>query len=83
MKDHLRKFVKDSATILWARIVAFTGFIFAVLDLASDLLQVPGINENISTLLNPRYVPWYLIAVSLITEVCRRRTLPKDKKDDA
>jgi hypothetical protein len=39
--------------------------------------ELPGIRENIQFLLNPSYVPYYIIAIALVTELARRRTLSK------
>lgn len=44
----------------------------------ADLLELPGIKESIQLLLDPRYVPYYIIAIALLTELARRRTLKKD-----
>jgi hypothetical protein len=64
-----------SATILWARLVALAGLLLAALDWLANLAGVPGVSENIRALLSPQYVPWYLIAIAIITELARRRTL--------
>lgn len=71
--------VKDwflhSATILWARLVALAGLLLTALDWLANLAGLPGVSENIRALLAPQYVPWYLIAIAIITELARRRTL--------
>ncbi len=68
---------KHSATILWARLVGFGGLVFAVLGSVADLFELPGIKEGIQALLDPRHVPYYIIAFALVTELVRRRTLNK------
>jgi hypothetical protein len=71
--------VKDwflrSATILWARLMALAGLLLAALDWLANLAGLPGVSGNIQSLLSPKYVPWYLIAIAIITELARRRTL--------
>lgn len=70
--DKLFAVFKDSATILVARLSAMSGLILgAVITLSSD----PSIQEYIRTMLRPEFVPFYLIALSLLVEIGRRRTL--------
>lgn len=73
--------VKDwflrSATILWARLVALAGLVLAGLDWLASFAGLPGVSENIRAVLAPQVVPWYLIAIAVITELARRRTLPR------
>lgn len=78
--EKIKKWFKHSATIVWARIVAFGGIFIATLGTVGDLFDLPGIRENVQVLLDPRYVPYYIIAIALITELARRRTLKKDER---
>lgn len=78
MWERIKAWFKHSATILWARIVGLGGFVFAALDATANLFELPGIRENIQLLLDPKYVPYYIIAIALVTELARRRTLTKD-----
>lgn len=78
MWEKIRAWFKYSATILWARLVGLGGLIFAVLGALADLFELPGIKESIQSLLDPRHVPYYIIAFALVTELARRRTLDKD-----
>lgn len=78
MWQRIKAWFKHSATILWARIVGLGGLVFAVLEATADLFELPGIRENIQLLLDPKYVPYYIIAIALVTELARRRTLKKD-----
>jgi len=41
------------------------------------LFELPGIRETIQLLLDPRYVPYYIIAIAHVTELARRRALGK------
>lgn len=65
--------VRRSVTIIWARMLGVVGVLLS----AASLLDAPGLQENIIALLNPKYVPMYLIAIAVITELARRRTLNK------
>jgi hypothetical protein len=78
MWERIKAWFKHSATILWARIVGLGGFVLAALDATANLFELPGIRENIQLLLDPKYVPYYIIAIALMTELARRRTLKKD-----
>lgn len=77
MWERIKAWFKHSATILWARIVGLSGLVFAALEAMGGLFELPGIKENMQLLLNPRYVPYYIIAIALVTELARRRTLDK------
>ena len=78
--EKTKSWFKHSATILWARIVALGGVLFAALGTVGDVFDFPGVKENIQVLLDPHYVPYYMIAIALITELARRRTLKKDER---
>lgn len=66
----IKKFFKDSETIFWARLQVFIGAIVAaVLSVAND----PTVSEAIKAILKPEYVPYYVIAFGIITELARRR----------
>lgn len=71
MWEKFKASFKRSATILWARIVALSG---ALLAAGLDLLGDDNIRSAIQTALEPRFIPWYVIAIGLITELARRRT---------
>ncbi len=65
---------RRSVTILWARIVALSG---VVLMSCTELIADDNINGAVKSILDPKYVPFYIIAIGLITELCRRRTVGK------
>jgi hypothetical protein len=66
---------KQSATILWARFtVAVAGFA-EVLVFVADVLGAPGVVEHIRAVLAPEHVSIMLVAVALVSEFARRRTL--------
>jgi hypothetical protein len=62
---------RNSMTILWARIVAIAGLLLAA---GQSLLADPNINGAIQQVLQPKYIPYYVIAIGLVTELARRRT---------
>ena len=71
MWNKIRSWFKNSDTILWARMQVLAGLIAALLmALASD----PNVSGAIQTALQPKYLPYYVIAIGLITEIARRRT---------
>jgi hypothetical protein len=62
----------NSLTILWARIQVLAGLLAALLmALATD----PNVTGAIQVALEPRFIPYYVIAIGLITEIARRRTI--------
>jgi len=67
----LKDWFKHSVTILWARVVAIGGVVLAILP---ALLSDPTLQNAIQTALSPQYIPFYLIAIGVITELARRRT---------
>lgn len=71
MLDKIKAWFKNSVTILWARIVAISG---AALAFVPSLTSDPNISNAIHTILKPSYLPWYVIAIGIITELARRRT---------
>lgn len=63
---------KNSITILWARIQVLAGVVAAsLLALAQD----PNVTGAIQTVLQPKFIPYYVIAIGLITEIARRRSI--------
>lgn len=75
MLDKIAAWFRHSATVLWARLVAAAGL---VLMAVQSLLQDPAVAQAIQSVLQPKYVPYYVIAIGLITELARRRTLDRD-----
>ena len=64
----------NSLTILWARIQVLAGLLAAFLmALATD----PNVTGAVQAALEPRFIPYYVIAVGLITEIARRRTISR------
>ena len=72
MWDKAKSWFKHSVTILWARVVALAGLLLMA---GQSLLQDPTINAAVQSVLQPKFVPYYVIAIGLITELARRRTV--------
>lgn len=71
MWEKIKSWFKNSVTILWARIQVVSGVVVASLvSLSSD----PNIQDAIKTALQPKFIPYYVIAIGAITEIARRRT---------
>jgi hypothetical protein len=71
MWDKIKTWFRNSVTILWARTQVLAGLVAAsVLALASD----PNVVGAIQAALEPKFIPYYVIAIGLITEMARRRT---------
>ena len=71
MWDKIKTSFKSSVTILWARVVALAGLLLAV---GQSLLSDPNVTGAIQAALQPKYIPYYVIAIGLVTEIARRRT---------
>lgn len=54
------------------RVVALAGLLLVA---GQSLLQDPNVANAIQPLLQPKLVPYYVIAIGLITELARRRTV--------
>ncbi|MCW5687994.1 MAG: hypothetical protein KIT76_05555 [Pseudolabrys sp.] len=74
MAHKIKAWFRHSATILWARFVAVAGLLLAA---AESVLQDPNVASAVQTALQPKYVPYYVIAIGLMTELARRRTLDR------
>jgi len=71
MWENIKGWFRHSVTILWARAVALAGLLLAA---AQALLADPSVGGAVQQLLQPQYIPYYVIAIGLITELARRRT---------
>jgi hypothetical protein len=78
MWEKLKAAFRHSVTILWARLVALAGLLLAS---GQSLIGDPNINDAIHAVLKPDYIPYYVIAIGVITEVCRTRTAGKPAGD--
>jgi hypothetical protein len=71
MWDKIKAWFKHSVTILWARVVALAGVALAA---GQSLLGDPSVNSAVQTILQPKFIPYYVIAIGIVTELARRRT---------
>ena len=71
MCNKLKAWFRHSLTILWARVVALAGLLLVA---GQSALADPSVSGAVQALLQPKYVPYYVIAIGLITELARRRT---------
>lgn len=74
MWDKIKAWFKHSLTILWARAVALIGLLLAA---GESVLADPNVSAAIQSALQPKFIPYYVIAIGLITEIARRRTVGK------
>lgn len=65
---------KNSMTILWARLQVLAGLVVALL---LAIAQDPNVTGAIEALLRPEFIPFYIIAIGLVTEIARRRTIAR------
>ena len=75
MWEKLKLAFRHSLTILWARLLPLGGLLLAF---GQSLLGDPIVDDAVRSLLKPDYIPYYMIAIALITELCRRRTAARD-----
>jgi hypothetical protein len=71
MWEKIKTWFKHSITILWARVVALAGLLLAA---GQPLLGDPNINSAVQSILQPKLIPYYVIAIGIVTELARRRT---------
>jgi hypothetical protein len=73
--DRLIAAGKGSATIVWQRFVMLISAVAGGLASLADWLNAPGLADAIKDAMTPEYVAFFMIAVAIITEIARRRTL--------
>ena len=74
MWDKIKIWFRHSATIVWARAIALAGIVLAAVE---GVLADPGTTAALQQMLQPKFVPYYVIAIGLVTELARRRTAGK------
>lgn len=74
MWGKIKAWFKNSATIVWARLQVIAGVLTAS---AFALLQDPNVTGALQSALQPKFIPYYVIAIGLVTELARRRTAEK------
>lgn len=76
MWNKIKSWFANSVTIFWARVQVLAGIVAAsILTLASD----PNVTGALQAALQPKFIPYYVIAIGLITEIARRRTIDGTK----
>ena len=74
MWSKIKSWFGNSFTILWARIQVLAGLGAAsLMALAAD----PNVTGAIQLALEPKFIPYYVIAIGLITEIARRRSIDR------
>lgn len=74
MWNKIKAWFRHSATILWARAVALAGVTLAAFE---GIMADPSMTAAVQQVLQPKFVPYYVIAIGLVTELVRRRTAGK------
>ena len=70
MWTKIKTWFKDSETIFFARLQMVVGAVVAgLMALAND----PSVSDAIKSIMKPEYVPYYVIAFGVVTEILRRR----------
>ncbi len=72
MWEKTKAWFKNSLTILWARITVLLGAAGAT---AVNVWSDGAVQGAISTVGNPKILPWVIIGMGVLTELFRRRTL--------
>lgn len=71
MWNSIKAWFKHSLTIVWARGVALVGLLLAAGD---ALLADSNVTAAIQSVLQPKWIPYFIIGIGLVTELSRRRT---------
>ena len=66
---------RHSATILWQRFTIALAALADVLVWLAEFFNAPGVAEPIKSVLQPQYVAVFVVAVAIVGELARRRTL--------
>jgi hypothetical protein len=67
---------KHSATILWARFCAAVASAADAVVWVCEIINAPSVATAVQTYLKPPVVATIMVAIAIITEIARRRTLP-------
>lgn len=74
MWSKIKSSFRNSVTILWARIQVLAGLLAASL---MALVTDPNVTGAIQVAMDPKFIPYYVIAIGLITEIARRRSISR------
>jgi hypothetical protein len=68
---------KDSATIVWAKVVLVVGGLVAVLDKIANLFGDPSLATQIQQYVTPQIVSYVMMGIMFVNVWARLRTLNK------
>jgi hypothetical protein len=68
---------KDSATIVWAKVVLIAGGLVAVLDKIANLFGDPSLATQIQQYVTPQFVSYVMMGIMAVNVWARFRTLGK------
>lgn len=68
---------KDSATIVWAKVVLIAGGLVAVLDKIASLVGDPSLATQIQQYVTPQIVSYVMMGIMFVNVWARLRTLNK------
>jgi hypothetical protein len=68
---------KQSATIVWTKVVILAGGLMAVLDKISELAGDPSLTAQIQQYVTPQIVGYVMVAIMFVNVWARLRTLGK------
>jgi len=71
------KACKDSATIVWAKVVLIAGGLVAVLDKIANLVGDPSLATQIQQYVTPQLVSYVMMGIMAVNVWARFRTLGK------
>lgn len=66
---------EGSMTIAQARLKVVAAAAAGALMVGGDYLGVPAVSDAIKSVIDPKFVPFFLIVSAFLTEYARRRTL--------
>lgn len=70
---------RNSETILWARIQVFGGVLIGLGDYANTLVHDSTVSDAVRQILDPKFIPFYVIGIGALTEIIRRHRTEKDE----
>lgn len=73
--DRLLATSKESATLLWSKVLALAGTLISWAALLSEYLNLPEVQHFITAVLKPEHVGIALIVIAGVTAAARLRSL--------
>jgi len=75
LKGKLIDAFHGSATISVARVTALLASLCDVVPMIADIFGATGVSSSIQGIIPTGAVPYYMVGISVLTELARRRTL--------